>query len=200
MECLDRCKLKKEVVAMSKKEFWLVVGVSVTSSLATLGLFLAFWGGQTVLAKDNSALQKEIRAQAFVLVDKNGNSRASLAMSSEDSSGFAIYDKNGKKTIFMGVDDKGTATMEMGRPNILFFVSADGRPLLNLLDGSRSRAVLGLWPDGDPNLTFRDKDGNRRAVLGSIEPEPSQIAIIERRPISSLVLYGGDGRAIWNTP
>ena len=208
---------------MKMRDYALMLTVAMFFGLAGGGVMSWILNSQPVFAQKTEGHEKVIMAEEFRLVNKEGaqlatlhldqtgqpnliindNShtpRLSMAIGPDRALKFELNDKTGKKTVFMGVDEKGAATLGMGVPNILFSVSADGRPLLNLLDGSMPRATLGLWPDGDPNLTLRDKDGNRRAVLGRIEPETTQIATIETRPISSLVLYGESGRAIWNTP
>ena len=213
----------KMETTMKKRDYALILTIAMFFGLAGGVVVSWIFNSQTVFAQKTAGHEKVIVAEEFRLVDKDGaqlatlhvdqtgqpslvindnahTPRLTMVFGSEGALNFGLNDKKGKKTVFMEVDDKGATTLGMGKPNVLLSVSADGRPLLNLSDGYRSRAVLGLWPDGDPNLTLRDKDGNRRAVLGRIEPESSQIAIIEKRPISSLVLYGEDGRVLWNTP
>jgi hypothetical protein len=208
---------------MKKRDYALMLTVAMFFGLVGGGMMSWVFNSQLVFAQKTAGHEKVIMAEEFRLVDKDGaqlatlhvdqtgqpnmiindiahTPRLTMSFGSEGALKFGLNDKKGKKTVFMEVDDKGAATLGMGIPNIRFSVSADGRPFLYLSDGTRPRAVLGLWPDGDPNLTLIGKDGNRRAVLGSIEPETSQIAIIDKRPISSLVLYGEDGRVIWNTP
>ncbi|HTN43550.1 MAG TPA: hypothetical protein VMN77_07100 [Nitrospiria bacterium] len=92
---------------MNRKELWLIVGVSLTSSLATLGLFMAFWGGQTVLASDNPTPQKEVRAQKFVLVDKNGRDRAILDVA-DDGPALILVDKDGKPHTSLNLNGSGS--------------------------------------------------------------------------------------------
>jgi len=208
---------------MKKRDYALMLTIAMFFGLVGGGVISWIINSQTVFAEKATGNEKVIVAEEFRLVDKNGaqlatlhvdqagqpnlvindnahTPRLTMVFGSEGALYFGLNDKKGKKTVFMEVDDKGASKLGMGKPNVLLSVSADGRPLMNLSDGTRPRAVLGLWPDGDPNLTLRDKDGNRRAVFGRIEPESSQIAIIDKRPISSLVLYGEDGRVIWNTP
>jgi hypothetical protein len=208
---------------MKKRDY--AIMLTIAMFFGWVGGSMMSWvsNSQLVFAQKKAGHEKVIMAEEFRLVDKDGAQLATLhvdqtgqpnlvindnahtprlmmAFGSEGGLNFGLNDKKGKKTVFMEVDDKGAATLGMGIPNIRFSVSADGRPLLYLSDGTRPRAVLGLWPDGDPYLTLSGKDGNRRAVLGRIEPESSQVAIIDKRPISSLVLYGEDGMVIWNTP
>jgi hypothetical protein len=37
-------------------------------------------------------------------------------------------------------------------------------------------------------------------VLGSISLENAETGVIEKRPESSLVLFGNDGKGIWSAP
>jgi hypothetical protein len=50
------------------------------------------------------------------------------------------------------------------------------------------------------SLNLRDKDGRVRAVLGSTDLKHPQTGVVEKRPPSSLVLFGEQGRAIWQAP
>jgi hypothetical protein len=189
---------------MNRKEFWLVVGISVTSSLATLGLFLVVWGGQAALAKDNPAPQREVRANSFLLVDKDGKPRADLGLLTDGNPALTFYDKERKPRAILGVANDGSP--------VLFFIDKNGK----------RRAGLTTSAAGSPDLKLSDKDGKPRAILGvSVEGEPSLIlsdenralawfghaglvntrmGTVENRPASSLVLFDKEGKVLWKAP
>jgi hypothetical protein len=75
---------------------------------------------------------------------------------------------------------------------------ADGQVGLRLM-GGKSEVVLALTPPGTPRLEFRDETGTLRVALGDVSLiRPG--GTLERRPPSSLVLFSGQGRVVWETP
>jgi hypothetical protein len=77
----------------------------------------------------------------------------------------------------------------------------DSDVTLNLYDRDGDpRAGFGLYADGDPALQLADKKGNLRAALGTASMEDPSSGASETRPVSSLVLFDGEGRAIWHAP
>jgi hypothetical protein len=56
------------------------------------------------------------------------------------------------------------------------------------------------FTDGVPTLMLFDKNGITRSALGAIELKHSRTGVVEKRPPSSLVLFGEDGNAIWQAP
>jgi hypothetical protein len=63
----------------------------------------------------------------------------------------------------------------------------------------RTRAELAIEADGSSTFGLFDRTGTARAVLGSTSLE-SETGVIEKRPESSLVLFGNDGKVIWKAP
>lgn len=60
-------------------------------------------------------------------------------------------------------------------------------------------ARLLVLAKGNTSLTFEEQ-GRSRAVLGMTELEKAQDGAIEKRPLSSLVLFNKDGKVIWQAP
>ena len=89
-------------------------------------------------------------------------------------------------------------------------------PTLYLTTPYRSTVGLGfegvkptitLWQKRVHRATFRsdilelnDKNGINRAALGSFDLKVSRTGAVEKRPPSSLVLFGEDGKVIWQAP
>ncbi len=75
---------------------------------------------------------------------------------------------------------------------------APGEPFLSLT-GEKGVALLTL-SDAGPSLELHDDAENLRASLGVIELKHEGTGTIEKRPASSLVLFGKDGKVIWKAP
>jgi len=189
---------------MNRKELWQVVGISVTASLATMGLFLVFLDGQTALAKDNSPPPKEVRAKDFRLVDKDGRTRADLGLLADGSPALTFFDKDRKARVLLGVANDGS-------PILLFFdkdgkrragltTSAAGGPDLKLSDkDGKPRAILGLSGDGEPSLILSDENRSL-AWFGHAGLANTRAGTVEKRPASALVLYDKEGKVLWKAP
>lgn len=65
---------------------------------------------------------------------------------------------------------------------------------------TKDRAELTMDADGSGRLTLSDNEGRPRAVLGSIDLEQYQSETVLKRPTSSLVLFGKDGKVLWKAP
>lgn len=142
---------------MNRRELWLIVGVSVTSSLATLGLFLVFWVGQMAFVQGKPTPQREVMAQKFVLVDADGKDRAILGVMAAGS-GLFFLDKNGKDRAGLLMSADGDSSLSLidknGKDRVGLLVTADGEPGLILADENRARAMLETT-----QLVFFDKEG-----------------------------------------
>lgn len=79
-------------------------------------------------------------------------------------------------------------------------VLADGEPHLLLADeNEKPRVYLSLF-QGEPTLELSDKDGKTRAALGYTDLKNKRTGSVEKRSASSLVLFGEDGKVIWQAP
>lgn len=90
-----------------------------------------------------SAPAKEIRAQAFRLVDGEGTTHAALSFI-DKGPGLEFFDSD-------------------HRPRVVFEMTGKGDPRLFLMDAEgtiRTVLGLGLGADGHPFIRLRDKDGN----------------------------------------
>lgn len=135
------------------------------------------------------------------LFDENGKIRAWLMLSHGEPS-LVLSDKDEKTRVVLDLshgvpsvtlsDDKGITRAALG----LF----QGAPSLDLYDKDRKdRIALGLT-DGEPSLELSDKQGKARATLGYVGLKDKRTGSVEKRTPSSLVLFGEDGKVIWEAP
>lgn len=141
---------------MNIKDLLLAVGISVISSLGTVGIF--------------TALQKEVRAQKFVMVDKDGMDRAFLGMV-DATPNLVLYDKNSRARVDLAVLPDGSAGLDLS--------DNDGK----------TRVLLSTLPDGSAGLALLNKNGKTRAMLGTTSLETTQ-----------LVLFDKEGKVLWRAP
>lgn len=173
---------------------------------------------------------KQITAERFVLLDASGNPRATLGMGLRETVRLALTDKNGNTRVMLGtgpIDDRearlnfyneaGNRRVELGigpadlsslylydrsgKPSVWVTTLLPGFPMLALFDKTGAmRAALKVELNGSPTLRLLDKDAKPRAALGAIELKTIKTGAVEKRPTSSLVLFGDEGKAIWSAP
>ncbi len=186
-------------------------GVVVLAVIAAVVLM-----GQATKGK----VAKVVEAEKFVLRDADGKGRARLESLPSGLVRLALLDKDeniqsvlgvgvgrpslvlagrNNKTIlttsFLSVSGKG------GKSRLTLAVLPSGAQSLVLTDNTaRTRAELAIEVDGSPTFGLFDRTGTARAVLGSISLENAETGVIEKRPESSLVLFGNDGKGIWSAP
>lgn len=135
---------------------------------------LAF--GAIVMGQSKPNVASVIEAQSFVLRDKSGNLRGTLAVDSKtDSSTLVLADGSGKIRAEVKVANDGNAGIAFG--------DADGKP----------RLIMGLKDGASPDMGFADSQGNLRIGIGLDRDEtPAIVMYDEKRNIS--------WRAIWRKP
>lgn len=134
------------------------------------------------------------------LCDENGRSRAVLSTSKYEP-GLTLYDKTGKRSAELKAPGGGAGLIlsgEYGQGDIRMFVLMNG-PEINLIDvNDKLRATLTVW-ENSPGLYLYDKNGKTRAGLGAIQTDSKDGRTITY-PESSLLLFGPDGKVIWQAP
>lgn len=129
----------------------------------------------------------------FALADREEKSRSLIYVMADGTNGLILTSKEGKTRVEMKVGANDVPTLSLvdleGR-RIGFFVLADGRPALGLVDQtSRLRASLGLEADGRVRLTISDRAATERAEL-AVLPDGSP----------RFTLIGHTGRIVWHGP
>lgn len=174
-------------------------------------LFVALAGSLTGLASEPN---KVVVAQRFVLKDSNGTIRAILGnegirpeetdapASSTDSilKGWGLHLYSANNEVVRLVDGWLSVTPQQGGGG--FYVSVSDKTALvqMAIPGKEDKELrLQLFPEYGTNISL--KSGNTtRAVLGEVDLTDSRIDTTEHRPLSSLVLFGKDGKVVTALP
>jgi hypothetical protein len=148
--------------------------------------------------------RKIIRANAFVLEDDDGRTRAELAMG-EHGPGFHLYDEKGN---IRGVLEMNAAQSRLtlynpeGNGFAGLHVTDDGKPKLFMYDKGEIRAEL-VAEEHLSALSLHDEKGELRAVLAAPSPTVKETGeVVAGRFLSvvesgeaSLCLYSDKGKA-----
>jgi hypothetical protein len=111
-----------------------------------------------------------VEAQSFVLRDKSGNLRGTLAVDTKtDASTLVLADQSGKIRAEFKVANDGNAGIAFG--------DANGKP----------RLIMGLKDAGSPDMGFADRQGNLRMGIG-LDPD--------ERP--TIVMYDEKRNIVWS--
>lgn len=98
-------------------------------------------------------LHETVASQSYLLSDKEGNTRACLALNHSGEPDLTFYDCNGTPVMCVGLG-------ECSRPNITLF---DG--------GSKPLIGLGITGEGAAGLAIADPEHDHARVVLTVEPE-----------------------------
>jgi hypothetical protein len=191
---------------MNKKQFSLLLMLSLLSGLVGGMLTSQFFLGTPVLAEKKVGAQNVVIAEEFRLVDKEDKILSTWGMYA-GGPGIVLFGKNGQfRAVFsLTSPDEGpvlTFADNKGNHRATVGLGAERQPYVTLRDqAGRERISLSLDEDGDPYLALYDQAENERAILGTIDSTKlKRTGTIEKRSVSSLVLLGKDGQITWKTP
>ena len=178
---------------MKSQRIWLPV-LMVAASFAGGALVNVGWAQKPRLATD------VLQAEAFIVMDRDGNARAVLNTAADGTVGLVLRDPAGKERMRFGVDAEGGTHVALydavGRQR----ADLGSTGLILRDDAGRPRAVLTLDIGGQPSLVLLDEDRKGRAVLGSAKfqgPRPGEGV---ERPSSSLILLDEQQRVVFEAP
>jgi hypothetical protein len=141
-------------------------------------------------------LKNIIVAHEIHLVDDEGRERWVLALSREGEPHVTFVNRHGWAPMAMGINKEGLPFF-----NMVLEPNQKAGPSLIMMDSQmNSRALLGLNLDGEPYLTFLDKSGQNRLVMGSTEFADPLTGLHEKRQCSSIILFDETGRILWSAP
>lgn len=144
--------------------------------LLMLLLAAALVVGQATAQKPAATQQDEVRAKRFILVDDDGDCRASLGF----GPGVMVHGRSepGYESAILSLLAKSTKTritlmvMHDGRPGLMF-IGKDGKPRITarllpdenpclwfLDNDQKDRLKMSLDADGKPSILFKDKEGH----------------------------------------
>jgi hypothetical protein len=191
---------------MNKKQFSLLLMLSLLAGLLGGMLTSQFFLGTPVLAEKKVGAQNVIVAEEFRLADKEGKILSTWGMYA-GGPGIVLFGKNGQfRAVFsLTSPDEGpilTFADNKGNHRATVGLGAERQPYVTLRDQTgNERISLSLDDDGDPYLALYDQAENERAVLGTMDSTKlKKTGTIEKRSVSSLVLLGKDGQITWKTP
>jgi hypothetical protein len=111
-----------------------------------------------------------VEAQSFVLRDKSGNLRGTLAVDSKtDASNLVLADQSGKIRAEFKVANDGNAGIAFGDVN------------------GKARLIVGLKDAGSPDIGFADSQGNLRMGIG-LDPDE----------LPAIVMYNDKRTIVWS--
>ena len=191
---------------MNKKQFGLLLVLSLLSGLVGGMLTSQFFLGTPVLAEKKIGAQNVVIAEEFRLVDKEDKILSTWGMYA-GGPGIVLFGKNGQfRAVFSltSPDDGPVLTFadNKGNHRATVGLGAERQPYVTLRDqAGKERISLSLDDDGDPFLALYDQAENERAILGTMDSmKLKRTGTIEKRSVSSLVLLGKDGQITWKTP
>ena len=191
---------------MNKKQFSLLLMLSLFAGLVGGMLTSQFFLGTPVLAEKKVGAQNVVVAEEFRLVDKEDKILSTWGMYA-GGPGIVLFGKNGQfRAVFsLTSPDEGpilTFADNKGNHRATVGLGAERQPYVTLRDqAGKERISLSLDDDGDPYLALYDQAENERAILGTMDSmKLKRTGTIEKRSVSSLVLLGKDGQITWKTP
>ena len=191
---------------MNKKQFSLLLMLSLLAGLVGGMLTSQFFLGTPVLAEKKVGAQNVVIAEEFRLVDKEDKILSTWGMYA-GGPGIVLFGKNGQfRAVFsLTSPDEGpilTFADNKGNHRATVGLGAERQPYVTLRDqAGKERISLSLDDDGDPYLALYDQAENERAILGTMDSmKLKRTGTIEKRSVSSLVLLGKDGEITWKTP
>ena len=191
---------------MNKKQFSLLLMLSLFAGLVGGMLTSQFFLGTPVLAEKKVGAQNVVIAEEFRLVDKEDKILSTWGMYA-GGPGIVLFGKNGQfRAVFsLTSPDEGpilTFADNKGKHRATVGLGAERQPYVTLRDqAGKERISLSLDDDGDPYLALYDQAENERAILGTMDSmKLKRTGTIEKRSVSSLVLLGKDGQITWKTP
>ncbi|MBI3609963.1 MAG: hypothetical protein HY204_04565 [Nitrospirae bacterium] len=156
---------------MDRKPYGLLVAAMIVSGWVGGVVGSWFFTSGFVFAEKTAPPAKVVAAEKFLLVNKEGRTRATLATLADGRPRLDLHDSDGK-------------------PRAGLYLLPDGSPRLALFNGQgMHRALLALLPDGEPGLILFDKDGKPQASF-VLTPDGN----------SKLVLGDKDGQILWSAP
>jgi len=178
---------------MKSKQYGLMVILALIAGLIGGMVSSQLFTGKPVFAQKKSIPQKAVAAEEFLLVDKDGNLRASFGDLPNKGLGLTVLGKNANIRLLLGVNDNGEPGLWLYNKDgipcafLASYANIEVLQLGNKLDGPS--LSLGLMDNKIPIITFWDENSNKRAFLVLA---PNEDAIF--------VIYDRNGSVIWSAP
>lgn len=126
-------------------------------------------------AEADAIVNREVRANSFLLVDNKGKTRADLNMF-KGVPVLRLFDATGKTCVGLSAFEGGGLNFFDEKGSIRVSLDSLG---LRLMDENEKSRVSLIFFDGKPSFTLSDRKGTGRVMLGLIENEPA-LALSDR--------------------
>jgi hypothetical protein len=187
----DRLRKLEEKLARTERRYRFVLAGIGIAVLACAVIWVVIGAAGRTQAQKPGETGKVIRANAFVLVDEQGDTRAVLAAGKDGlEPGLCLFDEKGEVRAALSVSDDGPRLVlydEKGTPRAGLNAFKDGPGLLLHDENGETRAALGTGERG-PGLSLYDEKGTPRAALCIFKDEPG------------LHLFDEQSKVTWHTP
>lgn len=200
---------------MSRKQYISLVVLALAAGLAGGMVSSWFFSNQLVFAKEATKKAEEISPEFRVIMAREINllgldrkPRIKLAVDQNGEPGLHFYNEKGcyragfsvgQGTPALTMRDKSGLRLQIGLMRLIS--TGDEWPTILLMDNKGvERAILTLDIEGRPHLALKNAKGNNLVVLGFADLKHTQTGVIEKRPLSSLVLFNEKGNVIWQAP
>jgi hypothetical protein len=178
---------------LNKLRYLLLVAVALTAGIAGGMISTRFLQG---FSEEDIHHRNIVVAHEFHLVDEEGKQRWLLTVSKDGEPALTFVNKSGWAPMAMGINREGVPFF-----NMVLEPNQSGGPSLVLMDSRmKSRALLGLSKEGEPQLAFLDHAGQRRLAMGCAEFPNPLTGVQEKRPCSSITLFDEQGKVLWSAP
>ena len=163
MHDVSREKIIERLIDLERAcRWWRVMGslaIVLVAGVVLMGAIGRQEGGESA----------DIRAQAFVLIDREGKPRMDMRVAQNDSAHLVMMDREGLPRISFNVLTPGGADIvlrdQLGQPRAALSVLPDGRPGLSLYDTlGTTRAAVGILTDEQPRVVLYDQHGQVRWI------------------------------------
>jgi hypothetical protein len=200
---------------MSRKQYISLVVLALVAGLAGGMVSSWFFSNQLVFAREATKKAAEISPELRVIMAREINllgldrkPRIKLAVDANGEPGLHYYDEKGRYragfsigqgTPALTMRDKSGLRLQIGLTRLMS--TEDEWPTILLMDKKGvERVILALDIEGRPHLALKNATGDNRVVLGYAALKQTQTGVIEKRPLSSLVLFNEKGNVIWQAP
>ena len=200
---------------MSKKQHISLVVLALVAGLVGGMVSSWFFTNQPIFAKEVTSKSEEIfpefrviMAKEIMLLGLDRKPRIRLMVDQNGEPGLHFYNEEGTYRAGFSVGagtpaltmyDKNGLRLQIGLMS-LRSIGVEWPTILLMDKKGVERAILALDIEGEPHLALKNAKGNNRVVLGFADLKHTQTGVIDKRPLSSLLLFNEKGNVIWQAP
>ena len=174
-----------------------------------IGAFISnqFFSTKSAFAEKNQKPHKEIVAEAFKLVDRNGEVQGFLKTSYHPKTGkpYPYLAFSTEKTGFLlEVGDDSVNLSLSGMHSYIQIMAGENFASLSLGQGEKSyfhkNDIELITNSGETNISLNDKRGKLRTRIGNYNLVNKKTGVKQKHPLSSMVLVDDKENVLWSAP